>query len=238
MQRAHSLRCRQTHGSRRGERLAAGNGSLVRCPEEPEAIDILGVLGCDLGIVNILSDSDGNTYSGGQVNGLRHRHRRLRQHLQAKGTRSARKLLKKRSRKESRFAKTVNHTISKRVVETAQGTHRAIALEELGGIRDRVTVRRSQRATLHNWSFYQLRTFIEYKARRAGIPVIPVDPRNTSRTCPACGCIDKRNRPTQRLFSCISCGFSGPADIIAAGNIARRAAVNLPNVSTMPVALA
>jgi len=199
--------------------------------EEPEYIDVVGVLGCDLGIVNILADSDGKTYSGSQVNGLRRRHRRLRQRLQSKGSKAAWRLLKRRSGKEARFAKDVNHRISKQVVQTAQGTGRAIALEELGGIRDRVTVRRGQRATLHSWSFFQLRAFIEYKAKLAGVPVIPVDPRNTSRTCPVCGCIDKANRCTQASFLCVSCGYSGPADTIAAGNIARRAAVSRPYFS-------
>ncbi|MCY0899467.1 MAG: zinc ribbon domain-containing protein [Firmicutes bacterium] len=52
---------------------------------------------------------------------------------------------------------------------------------------------------------------------------------NTSRTCPQCGLIDPRNRPDPAHFPCISCGFAGPADPIAAGNIARRAAVNPPH---------
>ena len=56
-----------------------------------------------------------------------------------------------------------------------------------------------------------------------------VDPRNTSRTCPSCGCVDKRNRLTQSTFSCIGCGLAGPADVIAA-DIIRRAAVNRPYV--------
>ena len=53
---------------------------------------------------------------------------------------------------------------------TAKDTKRGIALEDLSGIHDRVTVRKSQRATLHNWSFYDLRVKIEYKAQRAGVP--------------------------------------------------------------------
>jgi IS605 OrfB family transposase len=203
--------------------------------DEPEPIDVQDILGCDLGIVNILSDSDGTVYSGGTINGLRHRHRRLRKRLQAKGTKSARRLLRKRRYKESRFARDVNHCISRRVVQIAQGTRRAIALENLRGIRQRVTVRRGQRATLHSWAFYQLGQFITYKAQEAGVPILYVDPRNTSRTCPVCGYIDSRNRHTQALFSCVSCGFSGPADTIAAENI-RRAAVNLPNASTATIA--
>jgi len=96
--------------------------------------------------------------------------------------------------------------------------------------RMRITVSRSRHATLSSWSFSQLRAFTEYKALREGIPVICVDPRNTSRTCPACGHIDKHNRMNQRLFSCVVCGFAGLADHIAAINI-RRAAVNPPIVA-------
>lgn len=183
----------------------------------------------DLGIKNIAADSDGNTYSGGKVNGLRGRHARLRAKLQSKGTQSAKRLLKKRRRKESRFAADVNHTISKRLVAKAKGTGRGIALEDLSGIRDRVTVRKAQRRSHHSWSFHQLRSFVTYKAKLAGVLVVLVDPRNTSRTCPECGTIDKRNRPTRDLFCCVSCGRAGPADTIAAGNIARRAVVNQPH---------
>jgi IS605 OrfB family transposase len=106
----------------------------------------------------------------------------------------------------------VNHRISKQLVAKAKDTGRGIALEELGGIRDRVTVRKSQRATLYSWSFAQQRAFIEYKARLVGVAVVVVDPRNiiplwgTSRTCPSCGCVDK-NRPSQSRFSCVTCGF-------------------------------
>jgi IS605 OrfB family transposase len=184
-------------------------------------------LGVDLGVINIAVDSDGETYTSNanaHINSVRYRYRRLRRKLQKKGTKSARRLLKKRRRRESRFAKDTNHCISKQIVNKAQGTGRAIALEDLGGIRDRLTVRRHQRATLHSWSFYDLQQKIIYKARRAGVPVVKVDPRNTSRTCPACGHIDKKNRPTQAHFSCVSCGFSGAADHIAAIIIGRRAA--------------
>ncbi len=67
-----------------------------------------------------------------------------------------------------------------------------------------------------------------------GIPVVLVDPRNTSRSCPECGMIDKRNRPNQASFRCIGCGFASPADTIAAGNIARRADVNPPDAGSAP----
>jgi len=68
-----------------------------------------------------------------------------------------------------------------------------------------------------------------------GVPVIFVDPRNTSRTCPECGCVDKANRKSQSVFLCTACNFSGNADIVAAVNIAVRAEVNLPMVSNLRV---
>jgi putative transposase len=211
---------------------------LATCEiEEPTPQEVETFLGIDSGIVNLATDSDGEVHRANHVNHVRYRHRRLRRKLQQKGTKSARRLLRKLSGKERRFVRDTNHCISKRIVAKAQGTvpsakgKRGIALEDLGGIRDRVTVRRSQRATLHSWSFDDLQQKIRYKARRAGIPVVYVDPRNTSRTCPECGGIDKHNRPSQSRFCCVICGFSGLADHIAAVNIARRASVNRPHVS-------
>ncbi len=203
---------------------------VVDVPEPPplHPDDWLGV---DLGIVNLAAASDGTTYSGNPVNGLRKCHAKLRQRLQKKGTKSAKRLLKKRRRKEHRVATDVNHRIAKQLVAKAPGTRRGIALENLQGIRDRITVRRAQRRHQHSWAFDQLRALIVYKAKLAGVPVASVDPRNTSRTCPQCALIDKRNRPNQASFRCIGCGFAGPADTLAAGNIARRAAVNPPHAA-------
>jgi len=200
--------------------------------EEPIPTEGNGVLGLDLGIVNIAVDSDGNVYSSESLNRVRRRYRRLRAKYQSVNTKSAKRHLKKLSGKEKRFARNVNHTISKQVVKLAKDTCRDIAIEDLSGIRDRITVRHGeQRATLHSWSFFQLRSFLAYKSRLAGVRLILVDPHNTSRTCPACGSIDQRNRPNQSTFRCVVCGYSGLADHIAARNIASRAAVNPPMVS-------
>lgn len=159
---------------------------------------------------------DGNNHSGAHLNSLRHRHRRLRARLSRLFTRSARRLYRKRRRKERRFATHVNHTISRRLGAGAQCTKRVIILEDLNGIRSRVRARKPQRATLSSWSFGQLRSFIEYKARLTGVRVILVDPRNTSRTCPECGHGEKANRASQEKFSCKSCNFAGLAGHIAA----------------------
>jgi putative transposase len=200
--------------------------------EENPAIDPTSFLGVDLGISNVAVDSDGTFHQGKAVKSVRYRHRRLRAELQHKGTKAARRRLRKLSGKERRFATDTNHVISKQIVKTAKDTVRGIALEELKGIRNRVTARRSQRTILHSWSFGQLRALIAYKAKRAGVPVVFVDPRNTSRTCPTCGHVDTHNRPSQDRFECVRCGCAGRADHFAAVEISRRADVNLPYVST------
>ena len=190
-------------------------------------------LGGDLGSVTMAAGSDGQTDSGGQVNGRRKRPAKLRQRVQRKGTQSAPRLLTKRRQQASRFAADVTHPIAQRLVAKAKDTGRGMALEDLQGIRERVTVRKAPRRPQHRWAFYQLRTVIADTARLAGVPVIVVDPRHTSRTCPPCGLIAQRHRPHQASFRCIGCGFAGPADTIAAGNIARRAAANQPDAGSL-----
>jgi len=193
--------------------------------------DPAGWLGVDLGIVNIATTSDGEHSTGAQVLGLRERHRRLRKRLQKKGTKSALRLLKKRSRKESRFAADVNHQISKKIVTEAQRTGRGIALEDLTGIRERVRLRKPQRVRLHSWSFAQLGSFVEYKARMAGVPLLYVDPAYTSQTCHRCGNIDRKSRIDQATYHCSACGVVAHADLNAALNIAHRGAQSWADVS-------
>src|SRR5262249_5976730 len=71
-----------------------------------------GFLGIDLGIANIATTGDGTRFCGKGLNRVRHRSQRLRAKLQKIGTKSAKRLLKKRSRKEARFAADTNHVIA------------------------------------------------------------------------------------------------------------------------------
>jgi len=102
---------------------------------------------------------------------------------------------------------------------------RGIGLENLTGIRERTRFRKSQRDRMSKWSFAELRGFIEYKAKLAGVPVMPVDARNTSRTCPKCGHIEEGNPPTRGMFLCRSCGHFDHMDVVGATNIACAAKV-------------
>jgi IS605 OrfB family transposase len=165
--------------------------------DEFKAEDWLGV---DLGIVSLAVDSDGTIYTGADVERVRRRQQKRRSGLQKRGTKAAKRRLRKLAGKQARFQKHTNHCISKALVSDAERTGRGIALENLKGIRNRVTARSDQRARLGNWGFGQLGEFVKYKTKRAGVPLICVDPRNTSRMCPECGCIDKKNRPNQATF--------------------------------------
>lgn len=189
--------------------------------EEFKAEDWLGV---DLGIVSLAVDSDGIVYTGADVEQKRRHIQKRRRGLQKCGTKGAKRRLRKLAARQGRFQKHTNHVISKELVLDAQRTGRGLALENLKGIRGRVTARGgNQRARLGNWGFGQLGSFVIYKAKRSGVPVAFVDPRNTSRECRACGCIGKKNRPNQATFKCVSCGHEAAADHNAALNIRQRA---------------
>ncbi|WP_063810079.1 RNA-guided endonuclease TnpB family protein [Kibdelosporangium phytohabitans] len=160
--------------------------------------------------------------SGARSNRYRKRQQRIRKRLQAKKTASARRLLKKRRRKEQRVTTDVNHQISERIVAEAERTGRGIAIENLGGIRERVRLRKPQRATMHSWAFARLGQYLACNARRAGTAFVRVDPAYTSQECHSCGWIDRGNRRSQASFICGRCGFVGHADHNAARNIPDR----------------
>lgn len=203
---------------------------VVDLPEEPE-YEPIGYIGVDLGVKNIATTSDDRNHSGDAVRQKRIATAKHRNRLQRRGTRSAKRRLKKISGKEKRFQRIVNHGISKGIVAEAKGTGRGVALEDLININQKTVVRRRQRYMRLSWSFRQLRSFIEYKARASGVPIKIVDPHNTSRECPKCHSIDKRNRKNRDRFKCVRCGYGGEADYVASLNIRSRAAVNQPTVA-------
>lgn len=210
-----------------------GNLFLCLVVELPDGTPVnpKGSLGVDMGIVNIATDSDGNTFSGKQIDIVREKTTALKAKLQSCGSKSAKRHLKKISGREARFKRNTNHIISKKIVQLAKDTCRSIALEDLKGFNGRQTVRKAQRERFGKWAFDQLRNFIEYKAKIVGIPVVLIDPRNTSRRCSHCGHIAKANRKSQSEFVCIHCGFSLNADENAAKNISFLAEVKQPIVA-------
>jgi len=229
--------------------LRDGTFYLYATIDMPEGapIEPTEFLGVDLGVVNLATTSDGTQFGGGAVEAVRQKHMRTRRSLGRKmganhkrrTRKNARRAMKRIGNREQRFRRHENHCISKSLVKTAEDTGRGIALEDLKGIRNRTRFRREQRAEMGGWAFSQLRTFVEYKAKLAGVTVVAIDPRNTSRTCSECGHCEKANRKSQSEFECQSCGHRANADLNAARNIAARGAtVMQPEVSQRPQTIA
>ena len=127
------------------------------------------------------------------------------------------KKLKSIKKRESNIVKDLNHKISKKIVQEAKETNCAIKLENLKGIRNNKKQAKSFHYTLNSWSYYQLQTFVEYKANLLGIPVFYIEPAYTSQICHKCGQIGNRNG---KSFKCPHCGYTAHSDVNAAWNIA------------------
>ncbi|MFE1884000.1 RNA-guided endonuclease InsQ/TnpB family protein [Streptomyces diastatochromogenes] len=190
---------------------------------DPDVFEPVDWNGVDRGVVNLATTSDGTNYQGRRLCRYRRWQARKRAELQKKNTRSATRRLARRSRKEQRHATHLNHRISKEIVSVAQRTGRGIAVEQLDGIRERVRPRRDQRNTLSSWPFHQLGQHLAYKACRAGVPFLEVDPAHTSQRCPRCGHTERANRSDRDHFRCRRCGLAGPADVVAGVNVRDRA---------------
>jgi IS605 OrfB family transposase len=202
-------------------------------PEE-EMIDPKGWLGVDVGIANIATDSLGNFYGGQELIAKREHMKEFRRQLQrkkaqkrrlGKSDRSVQRALKRLSKRLRNYTRTVMHTIAKRIVSNAKALALGIALEDLKGIGARTTVkvRRDERYQHSLWAYRLLQQCIAYKAHLSGVPVVFVDARYSSQTCPHCGFRHRKNRPSQSEFRCRQCGYSAHADFIAALNLALRA---------------
>ena len=191
--------------------------NIVLSKQIPQPSKRIKPVGIDLGINNIATSSNGLRFSGKEAKHIRRHFQALRSSLQSKGTKGAKKLLKRLSGKERRWMTNLNHVISKRIVESIKEGE-FIVMEKLTHIRERTKIRKEQRYIHNSWPFRQLQQFIEYKALEKGIPVVYIDPKDTSKTCSRCGRIGKR---IGHFFSC-SCGYSNHADFNASYNISLR----------------
>jgi IS605 OrfB family transposase len=137
-----------------------------------------------------------------------------RGNLQASGRR---RLLFRIKRKQSRRTTHENHKVSKQIVDYAARHRRAVVVEQLEGIRRgkcRRYVERSQ------WAFFQLLTFLRYKAALRSVMVIEVDPAYSSQECSRC---HQRSKPDGKKFLCGFCGHNDHRDANAAFVLAQRA---------------
>lgn len=144
---------------------------------------------------------------------LRRHYASRRKQLQKSGKRAA---VKKLGDKENRVMRDTDHKLSRQIVDFAVSNGvGTIKMENLQNIRQQARKSRKNNRSLHSWSFYRLASYIEYKAKLAGIEVVFVDPAYTSQRCPACGAL---NHADDRIYHC-TCGYHSHRDIVGARNI-------------------
>jgi putative transposase len=192
----------------------------VPAPEVEPSDQVVGV---DLGISRPAVSSNNHFLGKKAWKTIEGRLFHLKRALQKKGTRSAKRHLKRIRHRQRRFRRDCDHVLSKQIVQSVEpgGT---IVLENLKDIRKRMKARRciKTKRRMHSWSFAQLKGFIGYKAEERGCTVAGVDPRHTSQRCSCCGHVARTNRRSQSVFICRKCGFHLNADLNAARNIAAK----------------
>ena len=189
-------------------------------------------VGVDLGIVNsavvTLNEGYPREYitMQGQIDSLRNnvqkRKRLLGRELKnitgGRGRKHKLKALYDIRNYESNYVKNVNHIISKSIVNfSVKNKAGIIKMEDLSGMGDK----NKKNKFLKDWSYFQLQTMVEYKAKEKGIEVVYINPKYTSQTCSKCGNLEEDQRVTQSEFICNYCGHKENADLNAARNIAK-----------------
>ncbi|HEV2665432.1 MAG TPA: RNA-guided endonuclease TnpB family protein [Blastocatellia bacterium] len=181
----------------------------------PEVKQPQGSLGVDLGFNRVAVTSDNKFHTTKNIRHKKSCYKRTRRSLQANGSKSAERALKRVSGRERRFVADTNHCVSKQIVADAKANNQRIVLEDLNGIRET-----GKAKCVHEWSFAQLQWMIRYKAARAGVEVAIVSPWYTSQTCSRC--LHLGIRPNQSNFHCRDCGYQINADLNGAKSVAMR----------------
>lgn len=197
-----------------------------------EIKDVEEFIGVDFGLTDIVVTSDGIKHPADTLNQYREQRQKVRSSIQSKGTKGARKLLKRLKGRERTHATIINHTIAKSIVNHAKSQGKGIAIEDLTNIRFTSKRRNKKfRTKLGRWSFAQLRSFIAYKSALNGVELVVVEPAYTSQTCSCCHHIGTRKN---KSFKCQNCGSDMDADVNASRNIASLgASINKPEESSM-----
>ncbi len=211
---------------KRGSVTLTESSIIIAFSKEPPMAEPLRKVGYDLNEKSIVG-SDGTVHDLSEVARLHTLYgiRRSRFYERHPNDRRLRKKFAS-SRREKERAKQALHNVSTLIVKKARANNEAIVLERLKGIRyahkrgnGEGTARRRRIAL---WPFRQLQSYIDYKARWAGVPVEYVSAAYTSKTCSVCGFINHKLKVTERSWLCPRCGARLERDPNAAINIERR----------------
>jgi putative transposase len=149
----------------------------------------------------------------------RHHDRRRRlQKKKAHDRRTSRSLCRREGRREHHRIDYRLHQVANSVLKFAEERKSAIVLEDLKGFKSKRSKELNRRLSI--WPRRKLHQIIEYKAQWKGIPVVKVDPRYSSRKCPACGRIQDSRKGTE--FAC-ECGWHLDRHINASINLLQTA---------------
>ncbi len=199
----------------------------------PEIVNGGELLGIDRGLANMAATSDNRFFRSKELNATRSKHAYNRANLQAKGTASAKRRLRKMAGREKRFIACTIHRV---VNELVKSDYSEFVLEDLRGIGTRKKAKPLLQK-LNTWPYYAFETALEQRCEESGKKVIYVNPYATSIKCSRCGDMDHGNRIGNQ-FKCRSCGFELNPDLNASRNIAElgmsqsgRLNVNQPNAS-------
>ncbi|MBE0517648.1 MAG: IS200/IS605 family element transposase accessory protein TnpB [Thermoplasmata archaeon] len=150
----------------------------------------------------------------------RHHDRRKRlQKKKAHDRRTSRRLCNKEGRRERYRIEHRMHQVANAVLGYAEEHRAAVVLEDLNGMTGLKRCKSFNRR-LSSWPRRKLHNIIEYKAAWNGVPVIKVDPYNSSRRCPICGRIKHSRMGTE--FEC-ECGWRADWHVNAGINLLQTA---------------
>lgn len=192
----------------------------VAVEQELEQSTDTGIMGVDLGLKcpAVCATDTGKVKFIGNGRKNKFIRRRFSSKRKKLGKRKKLNAIRKLSNKEQRIMRDIDHKLSRQIVNFAINNNiGTIRLETLANIRKTTRTSRKNNHTLHNWSFYRLAQYIEYKAALAGITVEYVNPAYTSQCCPVCGA---HHHADDRKYEC-SCGYHGHRDIVGAINICK-----------------
>ena len=189
-----------------------------------EKADLKHVVGIDRGLRFLATTYDEKNKTsfidGKAIIAKRRKYKKLRQQLQSKGTKSAKRRLKAIGQRENRWMSDINHQITKTLTDK-YGKDTLFVLEDLTNVRFATEkVAKTNRYEQVSWAFHQFEQFLTYKAELNGSKVIKVSAQYTSQRCPKCGSIDKlaRNHGTHE-YHCKNCEYTSNDDRIGAMNI-------------------